>query len=94
MQGLLSNFVTVQIRSAEVDPELAAEYTRQREYLERSVADLKRQLTRDTQLHSDENRRIMQDNVALVKEINDLRHTIKMMRLMQREKVRLLLRWL
>ena len=56
------------------------EYQRQRDYLEKTVQSLKHKLEKDTQLHRTDNLRIMQENVALIKEINELRREIKMLK--------------
>lgn len=41
---------------------------------------LKGKLEKDMQLHRTDNLRIMQENVALIKEINELRREIKMLK--------------
>ncbi|XP_078485320.1 cilia- and flagella-associated protein 57 [Ciona intestinalis] len=66
--------------STSVDTDIQKEYSRQREHLERSVASLRKKLTKDTEIHRADNVRIMQENVALIKEINDLRRELKMTR--------------
>jgi len=73
------------VSSRAVEPDIAAEYARQREYLEKSVESLKRKLTKNSELHKSDNMRMMQENVTLVKEINDLRREIKEMKLHQRQ---------
>ncbi|KAL2919821.1 hypothetical protein HK105_200738 [Polyrhizophydium stewartii] len=60
--------------SMEVD--IQQEYSRQREYLERTVASLRRKVSKDQMLHRSDNVRIMQENVTLIKEINQLRRDI------------------
>lgn len=44
------------------------------------VHSLKGKLEKDMQLHRTDNLRIMQENVALIKEINELRREIKMLK--------------
>lgn len=44
------------------------------------VHSLKNKLEKDMQLHRTDNLRIMQENVALIKEINELRREIKMLK--------------
>ncbi|XP_064605218.1 cilia- and flagella-associated protein 57-like [Liolophura sinensis] len=66
--------------SASVDADIQKEYSRQREHLERSVASLRKKLTKDSEIHRADNVRIMQENVSLIKEINDLRRELKMAR--------------
>ncbi|XP_066926478.1 cilia- and flagella-associated protein 57-like [Clytia hemisphaerica] len=62
---------------ASVDLDIQKEYARQREHLERSVASLRKKLAKDTEIHRADNVRIMQENVYLIKEINDLRRELK-----------------
>jgi WD40 repeat protein len=83
---LYRKYVTALQRSAEVDPEVAKEYQRQRQYLERTVEALRRKLERDSEANQHENLRVMQENVALVKEINELRKEIRNIKQAQRER--------
>lgn len=53
------------------------EYSRQRDYLERTVSSLKKKVTKDQGLHRTDNMRIMSENVSLIKEINSLRRDLK-----------------
>merc|ERR1740115_50884 len=53
------------------------DYQRQRHYLERSVDSLNAKLTKDMKVHKKDHQRIMQENIALIKEINVLRREIK-----------------
>eukprot|EP00824_Muranothrix_gubernata_P021577 TRINITY_DN4716_c0_g2_i2.p1 TRINITY_DN4716_c0_g2~~TRINITY_DN4716_c0_g2_i2.p1 ORF type:complete len:182 (+),score=32.48 TRINITY_DN4716_c0_g2_i2:335-880(+) len=66
--------------SGGLEADIQQEYERQREYLEKSVDSLKRRLTKDMELYRSENMRIMQENVSLIKEINELRRENKMMK--------------
>jgi len=68
--------------SASVDADIQKEYARQREHLERSVASLRKKLAKDSEIHRADNVRIMQENVSLIKEINDLRKELKIARTM------------
>ncbi|GLC59167.1 hypothetical protein PLESTB_001455600 [Pleodorina starrii] len=61
----------------EEDGDVEREAARQREYLEKTVDSLKRKLAKDSELHRTDNLRIMQENTALIKEINELRREIK-----------------
>merc|ERR1712178_279327 len=47
-----------------------------RDYLEKSVESLKRKLLKDSDVHRQDNMRILQENVARIREINDLRREI------------------
>ncbi|KAK6099155.1 hypothetical protein MT418_000606 [Batrachochytrium dendrobatidis] len=60
--------------SMEVD--IQQEYARQREYLERTAVSLQRKVAKDQFIHRSDNVRIMQENVTLIKEINQLRRDI------------------
>ncbi|XP_039259037.2 cilia- and flagella-associated protein 57-like isoform X2 [Styela clava] len=68
------------VESSGVDADIQKEYARQREHLERSVASLRKKLSKDTEIHRADNVRIMQENVMLIKEINDLRRELKLSR--------------
>ncbi|KAK1165059.1 hypothetical protein AOXY_G13492 [Acipenser oxyrinchus oxyrinchus] len=63
-----------------VDADIQKEYARQREHLERTVASLQKKLTKDTEIHRADNIRIMQENVTLIREINELRRELKVTR--------------
>jgi ribosomal protein S15P/S13E len=69
-----------ELGSNEEDAGVASEYARQRDYLEKTVNSLKRKLSKDTERHRVESMRIMQENVALIKEINELRREMKAMK--------------
>lgn len=66
-----------QALSLEEDANLEREAARQREYLEKTVDGLKRKLAKDSELHRTDNLRVMQENTALIKEINELRREIR-----------------
>ena len=68
------------VSSRGVEPDIATEYARQRDYLEKTVNSLKRKLSKDTERHRVESMRIMQENVALIKEINELRREMRAMK--------------
>merc|ERR1711865_359518 len=57
------------VESAHIDEDVQKEYSRQRE-----------KLAKDTDLHRYEATRFMQENASLIKEINDLRREIKMLK--------------
>ena len=63
--------------STNLDQEVGQEYARQRQYLEKTVESLKKKLAADVEAHRVEGLRVMQQNVALIKEINELRREIK-----------------
>eukprot|EP00998_Keelungia_sp_KM082_P011069 NODE_72_length_2822_cov_65.725788_g68_i0.p1 GENE.NODE_72_length_2822_cov_65.725788_g68_i0~~NODE_72_length_2822_cov_65.725788_g68_i0.p1 ORF type:complete len:921 (-),score=372.38 NODE_72_length_2822_cov_65.725788_g68_i0:59-2716(-) len=64
----------------EMEEDLQKEYNRQRDYLEKTVESLKRKLVKDMDTHKSDTNRIMNENVVLIKEINELRREIKMLR--------------
>jgi len=68
--------------SASVDADIQKEFSRQKEHLERSVASLRKKLEKDSEIHKADNVRIMQENVTLIKEINDLRKELKLCRVL------------
>ncbi|XP_028939823.1 cilia- and flagella-associated protein 57, partial [Antrostomus carolinensis] len=65
------------VETEAADTDLQQEYMRQREYLERNLAALKKKVVKDQEIHRAAYMRIMQENVSLIKEINDLRQELK-----------------
>ena len=65
------------IKQEGMEEDIQKEYNRQREYLEKSVESLKRKLHKDMESHRQDNMRIMQENVTLIKEINELRREVR-----------------
>uniref|UniRef100_A0A4W5MTU1 Uncharacterized protein n=1 Tax=Hucho hucho TaxID=62062 RepID=A0A4W5MTU1_9TELE len=63
-----------------VDADVQREYARHREHLERNVASLKRKLAKDGVVHHADNVKIMQENATLIREINDLRQELRLVR--------------
>merc|ERR1711959_197259 len=76
VQALFKKYVPHGVKRQELDTDIQREYSRQREYLEKSVESLKRKLQKDSEVHRQDNMRILQENVALIREINDLRKEI------------------
>ncbi len=60
--------------------EIEEEYLRQKEYLQKSVSALKKKLTKDSAIHRGDNQRAMQENMALIKNINELRKEIQFLK--------------
>ena len=56
------------------------EYTREKEYLERSIEGLKRKIKKDGESHRLGSQRIMSENVELLREINDLKRELASLR--------------
>ncbi|XP_064311392.1 cilia- and flagella-associated protein 57 [Phalacrocorax carbo] len=65
------------VETEAVDTDLQQECMRQREYLERNLAALKKKVVKDQEVHQAAYMRIVQENVTLIKEINDLRQELK-----------------
>eukprot|EP00002_Diphylleia_rotans_P000166 TRINITY_DN1008_c0_g1_i4.p1 TRINITY_DN1008_c0_g1~~TRINITY_DN1008_c0_g1_i4.p1 ORF type:complete len:1179 (-),score=303.89 TRINITY_DN1008_c0_g1_i4:414-3950(-) len=65
------------VQTQHLDVDIEKEYSRQRDYLEKSVSSLRRKLTKDSEIHRADNVRIMQENVELITEINALRRELK-----------------
>jgi predicted RNase H-like nuclease (RuvC/YqgF family) len=80
IKALYQKHINAPAAAAHLEEGVAAEYARQRDYLERTVRSLKSKLDKDTQLHRTDNLRIMQENVALIKEISELRREIKLLK--------------
>ena len=70
IKKMYQKHVTESVASRAMEPDIAAEYTRQREYLEKSVESLKRKLNKNMELHRSDNMRMMNENVTLVKEVS------------------------
>uniref|UniRef100_A0A061RT72 Wd repeat-containing protein 65-like n=2 Tax=Tetraselmis sp. GSL018 TaxID=582737 RepID=A0A061RT72_9CHLO len=77
VKELYAKHVMENTKSGDIEEDIQWEYNRQREYLEKTVDNLKRKLAKDMDLHRTDNMRVMQENVALIKEINELRREIK-----------------
>jgi hypothetical protein len=65
------------LQKESLDEDIHREYQRQIEHLEKTVHSLKHKLHKDSETHKSENGRIMSENVALLKEINELRREMK-----------------
>jgi cilia- and flagella-associated protein 57 len=77
---LYQKYISNPVVTKPLDEGIQKEYQRQRDYLEKTVQSLKHKLDKDAQLHRADNLRIMQENVALIKEINELRREIKLLK--------------
>merc|ERR1719160_1814930 len=77
---LYRKYVQSGVQKLELDADTQKEYNRQRDYLEKSVDSLKRKLAKDSEVHRIDNMRIMQENVSLIREINDLRREINFLK--------------
>ncbi|XP_053484612.1 cilia- and flagella-associated protein 57 isoform X3 [Ictalurus furcatus] len=63
-----------------VDADVQREYSRQREHMERNMDSLKKRLAKDIKVHEAKNIKLMKENVFLIKEVNDLRTELRLMR--------------
>eukprot|EP00484_Ammonia_sp_Unknown_P020709 CAMPEP_0197023492 /NCGR_PEP_ID=MMETSP1384-20130603/4170_1 /TAXON_ID=29189 /ORGANISM="Ammonia sp." /LENGTH=1252 /DNA_ID=CAMNT_0042451707 /DNA_START=35 /DNA_END=3793 /DNA_ORIENTATION=+ len=61
------------------------EFQRRREYMERTVQGLQKKLVKDAAVAKKDSTRIMQENVALIKEINELRREIVLAKQLQNQ---------
>ncbi|XP_049664246.1 cilia- and flagella-associated protein 57 [Accipiter gentilis] len=64
------------VETEAADTDFQQEYMRQREYLERNLAAFKKKVVKDQEMHQAAYMRIVQENVSLIKEINDLRQEL------------------
>merc|ERR1739848_213344 len=78
--GLYRKYVQSGVQKLELDADTQKEYNRQRDYLEKSVDSLKRKLAKDSEVHRIDSMRILQENVSLIREINDLRREINFLK--------------
>ena len=70
-------YVKEEIKNDQGEADLQKEYASQRKYLEKSVDYLRRMISKDSDVHRQENNKIMKENVQLLQEINDLRKEVK-----------------
>ena len=77
VKQLYQKYVTEQVEPLELEQDIQTEYNRQREYLEKTVEGMKRKIHKDAEGHRGDFMRVMQENVSLIKEINELRREIK-----------------
>ena len=59
-----------------IEEDIQKEHNRQREFLERSVAGLRGKLDRTSKMAAEDTSRVMNENVVLIREINDLRREL------------------
>lgn len=64
------------VKTVDIDPDIQKEYENQKKYLENSANSLKKKLTKDSEIHKQDNYRIMKENIDLIDQINDLRRLI------------------
>jgi len=76
VSALYKKYVPNGVKKQELDSDIQREYNRQRDYLEKSVENLKKKLLKDSDVHRQDNTRVLQENVQLIIEINNLRREI------------------
>ena len=76
------------LKAEKLEQDIQTEYNRQREYLEKTVEGMKRKIHKDAEGHRGDFMRVMQENVSLIKEINELRREIKALKTSQTAKGR------
>ncbi|CAE7596826.1 CFAP57 [Symbiodinium natans] len=76
VSALYKKYVPNGVKKQELDSDIQREYNRQRDYLEKSVDNLKKKLLKDSDVHRQDNTRVLQENVQLIIEINNLRREI------------------
>ncbi|KAL9654241.1 hypothetical protein ABK040_010273 [Willaertia magna] len=74
---LYQTYVSEQITKQEMDLDIQKEYERQRSYLEKTVDSLKKKLVKATETSRSDNKRTMNENVLLIREINELRKEVR-----------------
>lgn len=72
-EALYAKYVPQDLPVATPDHAIADEFVRQKVYLEKSMSALKQKVAADTLANKAENVRIMQENLALIKQISQLR---------------------
>ncbi|NXQ57490.1 CFA57 protein, partial [Anthoscopus minutus] len=65
------------VKAQAEDADLQQKYKKQQEYNERNLAVLRKKVMKDKEMHHTAYMRIMQENVSLIKEINDLRQELR-----------------
>eukprot|EP01116_Phalansterium_solitarium_P025006 TRINITY_DN9363_c0_g2_i2.p1 TRINITY_DN9363_c0_g2~~TRINITY_DN9363_c0_g2_i2.p1 ORF type:complete len:870 (+),score=418.23 TRINITY_DN9363_c0_g2_i2:862-3471(+) len=86
VKELYHKHVDVHVQEVQVDADIQKEYSRQREYLEKNLASLKKQLAKETEKHRSDSIRIRQENMQLIAEINTLRREMKDMQTQHKDK--------
>ncbi|KAJ1567027.1 hypothetical protein HK405_007462, partial [Cladochytrium tenue] len=71
-------------REETLEVDIQQEYSRQRECLERTVASLRKKVSKEQGIHRSDNVRIMQENASLIREINQLRKDVRGVRQKER----------
>lgn len=59
-----------QMENVDVDADIKKEFEGEKKFLENSVNSLRKRLEHESQLHKEDNRNIMNENIDLIKEIN------------------------
>lgn len=78
MLNLYKTYVQQDDNKVEVSTDKQEDLKIQREHLESAIIGLKKKFNDNKSTHEQENKRIMKENVVLIREINDLKREIKM----------------
>lgn len=73
MKKLYNKYISQSIKPTDAEEEVRREQYRHLDHLERTVDGLKKQLSKDVQAHTADKQKAMAENVALLKEVNELR---------------------
>ena len=71
VRALYQKHVSESVGEHGLDVDLHKEYTRQREFLEKTAASLKGKLEKETERHKKESVRVLQENVALIRYVHE-----------------------
>ena len=77
MEELKSRYARDDVKRDQLDEDIKNEYQNQRQYLENSVNTLRKKLNKDTQVHKQDNRNIMDGNFHLLREIGEWREKLR-----------------
>lgn len=80
MTGTAAKTEGGKLLSSKTTEDAQRDYTRERDYLERTVSGLKRKLIKDAETNRTDRSRIIGENVTLIKEINELRREVRNVR--------------
>ncbi|XP_065124868.1 cilia- and flagella-associated protein 57 [Paramisgurnus dabryanus] len=81
IRDIHKRYVQQPVETVRVDTDIEMENNKLREHYENIISSLKRQLSRDTNVHESNNMKLMKENVTLIKEINDQRQELRTLRM-------------
>lgn len=86
VRQLRQKYATTGGYTAKTDARVTREYARHRIFLQKAYRVANHRMARDAKARSNDNMRIMQENVGLIKEINSLRRQIKLINQARRQR--------